>query len=235
MHLSSATSSLSVNGSRQPGLKTTVERNLATIDGHNSADLDVAIANCIYCHGLSFSFGESPYLKKILQVAKSAPNDYSAPKRNIVSGALLDTTYQNDLERNFKELLADADTHGLGMTGDGATIKGSPLMNVLCTGFNVPAMVVRIVDCTERLLEGEKKDGPFIANLFLPVMRDLDPNKDRMDILFFDGGSNMQLAGRLIEAEFPRVSLVHGYEHQLSLVFGVIGKIPIVKVGHLDV
>ena len=80
-------------------------------------------------------------------------------------------------------------------------------------------MVICIVDCTERLLEGDKKDGPFIAQLFLPTMRDLDPKKDRMDILFFDSGSSMQLAGRIIVAEFPRVTVVHGYEHVLSLVF----------------
>ena len=64
-------------------------------------------------------------------------------------------------------------------------------------------------------------------------MRDLDLKKDRMDILFFNGGSNMQLAGRIIEAEFSRVTVVHGHEHVLSLVFEDIGTIPIVKVGHL--
>ena len=88
-------------------------------------------------------------------MAKSAPNDYSPLKRNIVGGPLLDTTYQNGLERDFWALLADADSHGLGIMGDAATIAKKPLANVLATGFNVPVMVICIVDCTKQLLEGE--------------------------------------------------------------------------------
>ena len=148
----------------------------------------------------------------------------------MVAGPLLDLTFETQLEKDFKDLRRDAETFGIGFFGDAATIKKDPLVNVLATGYHVPAMVVKVVDCTERLQEGEKKDGPFIAKLFLPVIEEVDVMKNLTDIVFFDGGSNMQSAGRIIEAAFPRVTVVHGLEHVLSLVFEDIGKIPIVKV-----
>lgn len=58
----------------------------------------------------------------------------------------------------------------------------------------------------------------------------MDELKDKVDILFFDGGSNFQLAGRIIQARFPRITVVHGLEHVLSLVFEDIAAIPVIKV-----
>ena len=51
-----------------------------------------------------------------------------------------------------------------------------------------------------------------------------------MDVLFFDGGSNFQLAGIIIQAKFPRITVVHGLEHVLSLAFDGIAAIPVIKV-----
>ena len=86
------------------------------------------------------------------------------------------------------------------------------------------------MDCTDRLVSGEKKDGSFISRLFLPVIDALDELKDRVDVIFFDGGSNFQLAGRIIQAKYPRITVVHGLEHVLSLVFEDIAAIPVIKV-----
>ena len=79
-------------------------------------------------------------------------------------------------------------------------------------------MCVDIIDCTSRLLEGQKKDGTFILSLFLLLLERLDRLKDRMDIVFFEGGSNFQLAGRIMQAVHPRITVVHGLEHVLSLL-----------------
>jgi hypothetical protein len=95
-------------------------------------------------------------------------------------------------------------------------------------------MIVNIVDCTKQLQGVRKKDGTYISDLFIPVIKAMDELKDKADIIFFDGGSNFQLAGRIIEAEFPRVTVVHGLEHVLSLVFEDIAKIPFVRVSALQ-
>jgi hypothetical protein len=91
-------------------------------------------------------------------------------------------------------------------------------------------MLVDIVDCTSRLLESQKKDGTFILSLFLPLLERLDRLKERTDIAFFDGGSNFPLAGRIMQAVYPWITVVHGLEHVLSLVFEDIAKIEVVKV-----
>ena len=75
-------------------------------------------------------------------------------------------------------------------------------MNVLASRLYLPVFFINVVDCTNRLVEGERKDGPFITNLFLPTILKVDPMKKLIDIVFFDGGSNMQLAGQIIQAVF---------------------------------
>lgn len=37
--------------------------------------------------------------------------------------------------------------------------KKAPLLNVLASGFHIPAFVINAVDCTNHLVEGERKDG----------------------------------------------------------------------------
>jgi hypothetical protein len=64
------------------------------------------------------------------------------------------------------------------------------------------------------------------------VIESLDALKDKADVVFFDGGSNFQLAGRIIRARFPRITVVHGLEHVLSLVFVDISKIPVIHVSY---
>ena len=218
------------SGGRQSGISTAFER--STIDGCNAADLDTAIGAMIYCMGLSFSFAENPYFKQVMKIARTAPKNYEPPKRNIVGGDLLDLTYENQMNRDFTELLKESSVYGIGFSGDCATLKKSPLVNGLAHGHHVPAMVCFVNDCTEQLLdeEGGKKDGPFLARQFLPTIEKLDPEKNKTDIVFFDGGSNMQLAGRIIGAIYPRVTVVHAAEHLLALVFSDMGKIPAVKV-----
>ena len=143
---------------------------------------------------------------------------------------MLDLAYKAQLGRDLEKLLIDSEIYGLSFFGDGATIHKCPLVNVFASAFNCPAVLIEIIDCTARLLEGEKKDGAFISSLFLPVMEALDKLKDKADIVFFDGGSNFQLAGRILQARFPRITVVHGLEHVLSLVFEDISKISVIRV-----
>ena len=65
-------------------------------------------------------------------------------------------------------------------------------------------------------------------------MLKVDPIKTLINIVFFDGGSNMQLAGSIIQDVFPRISVAHGMEHVLNLMFKDISKIKIVQVRDLE-
>ena len=58
----------------------------------------------------------------------------------------------------------------------------------------------------------------------------LDPKKSLVDLLFFDGASNMQIGGEVIGAIYPRITCLHGVEHSIALVFSDWAKIQIIKV-----
>ena len=128
--------------------------------------------------------------------------------------------------------MIDADIFGIAFFGDGATIHKCPLINLFASALHCPAVLFNIIDCTDRLVAGEKKDGYFISSLFLPVIDSLDVLKDKADVVFFDGGSNFQFDGCIIRARFPRITVVHGLEHVLSLVFVDTSKIPVIHVSY---
>eukprot|EP00956_Cyclotella_meneghiniana_P023034 scaffold44195_cov23-Cyclotella_meneghiniana.AAC.1 len=159
--------SINAEDGRQLDVQSSFDK--GTISGCNSADLDSAITQLVYCKGLPFSFAECPYFKRMLEVARCAPRGYKPPKKDILGGEMLDLAYKTQLARDIDKLL--------------------------------------IIDCTARLLEGEKKDGAFISSLFIPVMEALDVLRDKADIVLFDGGSSFQLAGRIIQARFPRITV----------------------------
>lgn len=214
---------------RQVDVASAIEK-MSTIDGCNKANLDMAIGQMVYCKGLNFSFGECPYFQNVIDMARTAPRGYKAPKRKIIGGEMLDLSFKAHLEHGFVNLLRDAEEFGNGILGDAATIRRCPLVNIFFTSFHDPAFLVDIVDCTDRLRAGEKKDGTFISNIIFPLLEKFDKMKSLTDIVFFDGGSNFQLAGRILQAKYPRITVVHGLEHVLSLVFEDIAKIPVVAV-----
>ena len=62
--------------------------------------------------------------------------------------------------------------------------------------------------------------------LFFPHIEEIVP--DDTDLVMFDGASNVQLAGMVIEAKHPRVTTIHGIEH-VSSFFGDFADVPLVK------
>ena len=45
----------------------------------------------------------------------------------------------------------------------------------------------------------------------------------------FDVDSNVHLDGELLEIHYPKVSVMHGFEHTVSLFFNDVSKIPVVN------
>ena len=77
------------------------------------------------------------------------------------------------------------------------------VFNVMAfNGYSYP-VVVAIKDCTGHLSKDGKKDALFIANIFSGLFLDFDVGKNRADIFYFDGASNVQKAGAVLEVRFP--------------------------------
>ena len=63
----------------------------------------------------------------------------------------------------------------MGFLGDGATIARTPFINILGMCGDTPPVVIGIHDCTNHLIEGGKKDAPYIADLFRTHIEELCP------------------------------------------------------------
>jgi hypothetical protein len=132
-------------------------------------------------------------------------------------------------DRILERLSLQAGTFGLSLLGDGATVKRMQLVNMLVAGVHEPAGVLDIAECTGHIQGGGKKYAGFIAGLFLPHMTKIDPDKQLIDCVFIDGASNVQNAGNIMQVHYPRVMVLHGAEHVVSLFFKDLSNIQVVK------
>jgi hypothetical protein len=152
----------------------------------------------------------------------------------------------------------DADVYGLLLFGDGATVHGMPLMNILASGVHELSAVLAIIDCTYGILccfiffMSNSRYIVFSLSL-LPLvcvlsqvqndlwkerrkmLRTLPPyliNGSRSLILatlalivfFLCGASNVQLAGQLLSAKYPRIHVQTCAAHLVSLFFSDVCK-----------
>jgi len=71
-----------------------------------------------------------------------------------------------------------------------------------------------------------QKDAGYITELFLPHITEAEEKSPQCtDLVIFDGASNVQKAGLLLEAKFPHLSVMHGAEHVISLFYSDVFKI----------
>ncbi len=216
--------------SGQPAIDTAFENmKQQDLNQMNQARMDVSIATFFHENNLSDSAAESPAFAMMIKNARLVGSDYKCPPRKAIGGSLLDLNYKNCQERNKKTLLAEADTFGLSWLSDGATISRMPLINILGLCANHPPTCVKIHDCTGHMTEGNKKDASYIAGLMEDVVLQYDPDKSRTTLFWFDGASNVQKAGRILEAKFPRAYSLHGGEHVVSLFFSDVSKLLPIK------
>jgi hypothetical protein len=113
----------------------------------NAAKLTTAIAEFVYCQGLSFSATEGQHFLQILKLSSLVPSSYRPPTRRVLANELLEISYQNRLDRYMVDLAVESEVYGLSLFGDGATVHGMPLMNILASGVGEPCAVLSIVDC----------------------------------------------------------------------------------------
>ncbi len=88
------------------------------------------------------------------------------------------------------------------------------------------------------MAKGGEKDAKYIVGLLKPIMSRIeqtkDPNNQKadhqgvVDLVLFDGASDVQNAGQLVSITYPRITVVHGAEHVVSLFFkDIFTKMPV--------
>ena len=217
---------------KPPGKTPPVLMQLSIHDGpnpHGESALAAAIADMIHSTGLPFSLSTDPKFRRMIKLARNVGSNFITPSRHHIGTDLLKLNYDMYVARTKQELLNQTDTYGLTLYGDGVTVKKMPLINILCAGVNNPAAVLEIVNCSSHLQTGKKKDASYIAKLFGPHLLELDRDKTCIDLIYFDGASNVQKAGAIIGAHYPRITCLHGAEHVVSLFCSDISKLSAIK------
>jgi hypothetical protein len=79
------------------------------------------------------------------------------PRSGKIRGELLDLNFETRYQANKAALLKEAQTFGLAFLGDGATVRGMALLNILAMCANAPPITVSIQDCTTLMQDGGKK------------------------------------------------------------------------------
>jgi hypothetical protein len=128
----------------------------------------------------------------------------------------LNALYVAHWKEQMKTILLEARVFGIAVFGDGATIKTVPLVNVLAACINNPFALLKITNCTVHLAEGGKKDAKYIAKIIMPLIQQMESEEDMhkktspeiVDLVFFDGASNIQNAGKILWAFNPHIALL---------------------------
>lgn len=187
-------------------------------------EMDYGVTAFILEGGFPFSIAQDPNFARLIKLAKHLPMSYKVPHRHKIAGAYMDLLYEERLQTNLVLLQKDANIFGVGGYCDGATIKGSPLLNFLCCSVYIPAAVMEIKDSSDHMAQGGRKDATYIADTMTKHLKSVDPKGDFVDIVIFDGASNVQKAGKILEIRFPRSTCLHGSEHVVSLFFSDVAK-----------
>jgi hypothetical protein len=204
------------------GIQTYLGGNQPSPEGN--LNMDYELASTILREGLPFSFIESPHIPRLIKLAKATTNDYKPPTRKKIATDFLDAVYMQQYDTNIGLLQSEAECFGITMYADGATVAKTPFINVLASGAFINNACLEIHDCTPELEEGGTKDSEYISNLMSRHIDEVDPNKEFVDLVIFDGASNMQKAGRLLQEWYPLITCIHGAEHVVSLFFSDVAK-----------
>jgi hypothetical protein len=203
--------------------------------------MDIAVADFIFSNALPISLVECTKFQHLIKCARFVPPNYSPPYRKKMTGNLLDGLYQSAYSKEIESLLKQSKQFGVALFGDGATIKKVPLMNFLGSSPNNPVALLKIVDCSNEMASGGNKNAKYIAGLIKPIISRIETTKDPLckrngdhrgvvDLLLFDGASNVQKAAKLVSVEYPRITVIHGAEHVVSLFFkDVFTKVQVFK------
>ena len=219
--------------SNQPSIVASVKNATMTqqsILQSNNTELEMAIADLFHCENIPDSTVQSARFAIVLKKARLVGNDFKMPGRKMIGGPLLALNYKTCFEENKSLILKNADVYGLTWLGDGATIHRMPLLNILTMCGDAPPMVVSIHDCTAHMAAGGKKDAPYISDLFEEQIVRFDKEKMFTDLVYFDGAANVQKAGRMLNAKYPRAYALTGGEHVISSFFSDLVKMGAIKV-----
>ena len=143
-------------------LQTTLSSQFHSTPGLRSQPDAVRAANVDFAHFtlanlLSFRLGECILLRQFVRAVQQCRPDYKPPDRMEVGGKLLGATFETYYHEEVTKLFEEPDLYSISVYGDGATIKTTPLINVLACSPGNPACVLDVIDCSAHMSKGRRK------------------------------------------------------------------------------
>jgi len=178
----------------------------------------MACAAVTHALGTPFNFWDDPLVLFACDRIRETTKSWKPPGREAVRGELLLLNYNTKMEKNIAALKKSPTSLVLACLETGPCFTMAPMFNVLAHGVHCPSCVLEVMNCAGHLAKGGSKNASYLAEGVILVMRKLDPDRAIIYINRWDGASNVQLAGKIIEKMFPRCTSLWGYEHLCSLI-----------------
>ena len=148
------------------------------------------IGMTIFNNVLQFRIGQEDTFRAMISAAINISRYYTLPGRDTVQEPLLDNCFDNHIKNQIDKLTIGADIYGIHFQGNGATIKDTPLLNILSgVGVHLPVSVQNILYYTDNITGVLKKDAKTFVEGFFDPLDDLDTEKKLLDLNMFDGAS----------------------------------------------
>ena len=122
-----------------------------TIYRNNEVDLYMAIADLSHAENIPFNIGESNRFRKVITLERTVGPDYCPPDCNIISGEMLDLSWNSYWTKTTKYLMAEEDVFGIVFLRYLARIKGRTIIRIIVSLFKIPVAVLVVKDCSKHL------------------------------------------------------------------------------------
>jgi hypothetical protein len=144
-----------------------------------------------------------------------------------MSGPLLDGLYISNYDEMMRTLLLESRIFGVTIYCGSTTITNTPLINMLAASTNNPSALLEIVDCTNQMAIGGKKDATYLASVVRPFITTINAHANTrhqkhqavVDLVQYDGANNVQLSSKILARHHPCITVCHGAEHAIALFF----------------
>ena len=101
-------------------------------------------------------------------------------------------------EIQTRKILIEAEVFVLSGSGDRSTVNKKQFMNTISHGTHHPVVVCDIFYCTGHMEVASTNNCKFIRYCMKGMMYELDPRKELLEMINFDGTKVVQVEGKLL-------------------------------------
>ncbi len=178
-------------------------------------EVDNAWGRAFFGLDMAANKASNELFREAIAATKRSSVQYKGPTRQKLLGAVLDRLHKECMKQQ-KRFLAHNTGYGRAITGDGARVLGTKLINFLCYEKGKGVMLLKIKDCSERLSEVGTIQATFIAHVLIIVIKYVGP--ETVYLVIVDGEAEWVAAQEMIREQFPWIQFIHCVAHEAHLV-----------------